>query len=222
MVTAQVFVAETEFKNQESFRGHLASAYLPAVAGDGLSVADMLRLEAKLAIESIEAAAIWIADTESLETKIMLGTQCGVHARQYELLADHLSALGLAAGSYDPRQGGYSKLFAFLRALQTNEERIAAGLLTLGGAAVARLTALRAVCAERGETATDELLRDRLIPDEQRRADEGRERLGLLATSEESQARSRRAVFKTVELLGELYEPGALRRMLGRRASAAR
>jgi hypothetical protein len=58
MVTADGFVAETDFKNQESFRGLVASSYLPAAAGDGATVADMLRLEAKLAIESIEAVAI--------------------------------------------------------------------------------------------------------------------------------------------------------------------
>ncbi len=216
MVSADVFVTETDFKNQESFRGLVASGYLPAVAGDAASVADMLRFEAKFAIESIEAAAIWIADTESLEMKIVLGAQCGVHTRQYERLQERLSGLGLAPGSYDPRQGGYSKLFAFLRSLQTSEERVAAGLLTLGGAAVARLGALLAVCGERGDEATAELLRNGMIPDEQRRADEGRERLVLLATAEDSQARARRAVFKTIELLGELYEPGALRRALGR------
>jgi hypothetical protein len=216
MVSADLFVTETDFKNQESFRGLVASAYLPAVAGDTASVADMLRFEAKFAIESIEAAAIWIVDTESLEMKMVLGAQCGVHARQYERLQERLSGLGLAPGSYDPRQGGYSKLFAFLRSLQTSEERVAAGLLTLGGAAVARLGALLAVCGERGDDATAEFLRSGMIPDEQRRADEGRERLVLLATAEDSQARARRAVFKTIELLGELYEPGALRRALGR------
>lgn len=52
MVTADVFVAETELKNQESFRGLMASAYLPALAGEATSVEDMLRLESKFAIES--------------------------------------------------------------------------------------------------------------------------------------------------------------------------
>ncbi len=160
MVNADVFVAELEFKNQESFRGLVASGYLPALAGDGASVADMLRLETKFAIEFIEAAAIWIADSESLEMKILLGTQCGVHARQYQRLQDRLSALGLAPGSYDPRQGGYSKLFAFLRSLQTSEERAATGLLTLGGSAVARLSALAAVCEEKGDADTKVLLRE--------------------------------------------------------------
>jgi len=216
MVSADVFVTETESKNQESLRGLVVSGYLPALAGDAMSIADMLRLEAKLAIEAIEANAIWIADTESLEMKMILGTQCGAHAREYRKLQDRLSALGLAPGSYDPRQGGYSKLFAFLRSLQTNEERAAAGLMTLGSAAVARLEALLVVCAERADGETGELLRDGLIPDEQRRADDGRDRLVLLATAEDSQARARRAIHKTIELLGEVYEPGALRRVLGR------
>ncbi len=218
MVNADVFVAELEFKNQESFRGLVASGYLPVMAGDGTSVADMLRLETKFAIESIEAAAIWIANTESLEMKILLGSQCGIHARHYQKLQDRLSVLGLAPGSYDPRQGGYSKLFAFLRSLQTSEERAASGLLTLGGSAVARLGALLAVCEERGDEDTVNLLRSELIPDEQHRADEGRDRLVLLVTAEDSQARARRAIYKTIELLGELYEPGALRRVLGRAA----
>ena len=218
MVNADVFIAELEFKNQESFRGLVASGYLPALAGDGASVADMLRLETKFAIEFIEASAIWIADSESLEMKILLGTQCGVHARQYQRLQDRLSALGLAPGSYDPRQGGYSKLFAFLRSLQTSEERAATGLLTLGGSAVARQSALAAVCEDKGDGDTRDLLRHELIPDEQRRSDEGRDRLVLLTTADDSQARVRRSIYKTIELLGELYEPGALKRVLGRAA----
>ena len=217
MVTADVFVSELEFKNQESFRGLVASGYLPALAGDGASVADMLRLESKFAIEFIEAAAIWIADTESLEMKILLGTQCGVHARQYQRLQDRLSALGLAPGSYDPRQGGYSKLFAFLRSLQTSEERAATGLLTLGGCGGGQARRAGRQFAKSGATATRGICcSDELIPDEQRRADEGRDRLVLVATAEDSQARARRAIYKTIELLGELYEPGALRRVLGR------
>lgn len=215
MVTADAFVSELEFKNQESFRGLMASGYLPAVS-DGAGVTDLLRLELKLAIEFIEAAAIWTVDSESLEMKILLGRQCGVYARHYQLLQDRLSVLGLAPGSYDPRQGGYSKLFAFLRSLQTAEERLATGLLTLGGATVTRLEALASICEQNGDTETRDLLRGDLIPDEHRRTDEGRERLILVATAEDSQARARRAIFKTIELLGEILEPGALRRLLGR------
>jgi hypothetical protein len=136
--------------------------------------------------------------------------------RQFHTLQERLSTLGLAPGSYDPRQGGYSKLFAFLRSLQTNEERAAAGLLTLGGAAVARLEALLSVCEAKGDIDTAALLRSDLLPDEHRRVEEGRDRLVLLATVEDTQARARRAVYKTVELLGDMFEPTALRRSLGR------
>jgi hypothetical protein len=216
MVTSDTFVADIEFKNQESFRGLLASGYLPALAADGATLADMLRLESKLAIESLEAAAIWIVDSESLEMKILLGTQCGAYARQFHQLQDRLSALGLAPGSYDPRQGGYSKLFAFLRSMQTSEERAAAGLLTLGGAAVARLEALLSVCEAKGDADTATLIRSDLLPDERRRVDQGRDKLVFLTTAEDSQARARRAIYKTVELLGEIFEPGALRRAFGR------
>lgn len=216
MVNAETFVADLEFKNQESFRGLLASGYLPALAGDGASIADMLRLESKLAIEFIEAAAIWIVDSESLEMKILLGTQCGVHARQFQKMQERLSTLGLAAGSYDPRQGGYSKLFAFLRSLQTSEERAATGLLTLGGASVARLEALLSVCDAKGDAETATLIRSDLLPDEQHRVDQGRDKLVFLTPVDDSQSRARRSIYKTIELLGEIFEPGALRRTLGR------
>lgn len=216
MVNSDTFVSDIEFKNQESFRGLLASGYLPVLAGDGASIADMLRLESKLAIEAIEAAAIWIVDGESLDMKILLARQCGVHAQQFHKIEDRLATLGLAPGSYDPRQGGYSKLFAFLRSLQTNEERAATGLLTLGGAAVTRLEALLSVCESKGDLETAAMIRSELLPDEQRRVDAGRDKLTLLTAVEDSQARARRAVYKTVELLGEIFEPGSLRRTLGR------
>jgi hypothetical protein len=216
MVNPETFVSDIEFKNQESFRGLLASGYLPALAGDGASISDMLRLESKLAIEALEAAAIWIVDSESLEMKILLADQCGVYARQFHKLEERLSALGLAQGSYDPRQGGYSKLFAFLRSLQTSEERAATGLLTLGGAAVARLEALLSVCEAKGDVETAALIRGDLLPDEQHRVEVGREKLAFLTPVEDSQARARRSIYKTVELLGEIFEAGSLRRALGR------
>jgi hypothetical protein len=78
--------------------------------------------------------------------------------------------------------------------------------------------ALMAVCEDKGDGDTRDLLRGELIPDEQRRTDEGRDRLVLLTTAEDSQSRARRAIYKTIELLGELYEPAALKRVLGRAA----
>ena len=70
MVTADAYVSELEFKNQESFRGLLSSRYLPALSGEGVSVAETLRWESKMVIESVEMAALWLADTDSLGLKI--------------------------------------------------------------------------------------------------------------------------------------------------------
>jgi hypothetical protein len=86
----------------------------------------------------------------------------------------------------------------------------------LGGAAVARLEALLSVCEAKGDADTATLIRSDLLPDERRRVDQGRDKLVFLTTAEDSQARARRAIYKTVELLGEIFEPGALRRAFGR------
>ena len=48
MVTADVSVSELEVKNRESFRNLVATRYLPALASEGLSVADTFRWECKM------------------------------------------------------------------------------------------------------------------------------------------------------------------------------
>jgi len=54
MVTADVYVSELEFKNQESFRGLISSRYLPALSSEGVTVAEALRWESKMVVETIE------------------------------------------------------------------------------------------------------------------------------------------------------------------------
>jgi len=216
MVTADVYVSELEFKNQESFRGLVSSRYLPALSSEGVTVTEALRWESKMVVETIEIAALWLADTESLALKLACASYCGDRARHFQLLADRLAALGLASGSYDPRQGGYSRLYGFLRSLQTSEERAAAGFLTLAGMSATRLAALAAFCEDKGDGETARLLRDPILLDEERRVELGRETLVGLVTADETQARARRASYKTVELLTDLYDPAIFRKMGGR------
>jgi len=216
MVTADVYVSELDFKNQESFRGLISSHYLPALNGEGVSVADALRWESKMVVESIETAALWLADSESLGLKLACATYCGDRARHFRLLADRLAALGLAPGSYDPRQGGYSRLFGFMRSLQTSEERAAAGFLTLAGMSAVRLAALASFCEEKADADTARLLRDSILPDEEARVEVGREMLVALVTADETQARARRASYRTVELLTDIFDPAMFRKMSGR------
>jgi hypothetical protein len=216
MVTADVYVSEQEFKNQESFRGLVSSRYLPALSGEGVTVVEALRWESKMVVETIEIAALWLADTDSLALKLDCASYCGDRARHFRLLADRLAALGLAPGSYDPRQGGYSRLYGFLRSLQTSEERAAAGFVALAGMSATRLGALAAFCDDRGDGETARLVRDSILPDEERRVELGRDTLVALVTADDTQARARRASYRVVELLTELYDPAMFRKLSGR------
>jgi hypothetical protein len=215
MVTAEAFVQEMETRNQHSFKS-LLSTYVDLLGKEDLAPTDVLRLEQKSTIEAIEVAALWLADTDSLEVKMDLGAQCGDGSRQYRLLCQRLDALGVDLASLDPRYGGYSKLFAFFRSLQSTEERCAAGALTVRALSVLRLTVAADHCEAKGDPDSAHLLREPLQADHQRHIEIGRRTLVATTATEESQARARRAAFRTIELLGEVWEPGAVRKFLTR------
>lgn len=214
MVAAESFVSELDAKNQPSI-GRVVAALNEGLAKEGVEVGDALRMALKAAIENAEVAALWIPDCDDLQMKLSLAEQCGDGARQCRRLSARLIALG--GGAYDPRDGGYSKLFAFQRSLQTPEERSSAGYVTGKALSVARLGALSAFCASHGDEESAQLLGTDMVADERRYYDEGRQMLITWATTEESQARARRSAYRTLELAGEIVEPLALRRSLGKR-----
>jgi phytoene/squalene synthetase len=215
MTTAEVYVRELEEKNQNQIKKLLAH-YGDILAKEDLSPADVLRLEQKTCIEAIEVSALWLADTDELELKLQLATVCGEGARHIAAMAERLEALGLPPGTYDPRFGGYSKLFAFMRSLQTTEERVSSASLTLRQLTTQRLSLLAAHCEGKGDPETARLLRDVLLPDEDRHVQIGRGILVRVATAEESQARARRAGFRTLELLAEVFDASTMRKFLSR------
>jgi hypothetical protein len=214
MVAADNFVTELDAKNQASIE-RVVTALASGLAKEGFEITDVLRLAIKATIEATEVAALWVADCDDLEMKLSLAEQCGDGARQCRLLTARLSDLGMPG--YNPRDGGYSKLFAFLRSLQTAEERAAAGHVTGKALSMARLRALAAFCAEKGDSETGRLLGEEIVATEQRYYDEGRRMLLAVATSEESQARARRSSYRTLELAGEMAEPLQLRKAMAKR-----
>jgi hypothetical protein len=216
MVAAETFVTELDAKNQASIQ-RVLSALTTGIAPEkeAFEVPDVLRLCIKVAMESAEVAALWVTDSADLEMKLSLAEQCGDGARQVRRLVARLGALGVT--SYDPRDGGYSKLFAFLRSLQTPEERSSAGYLTGKALSVARLGTLADFCAEKGDTETARLLDDEILTQERRYYEEGRQALVSHAVNEESQARARRAAYRTLELATEMVEPLQLRKLTQRR-----
>jgi hypothetical protein len=215
MITAETFVAELDAKNRASIE-RLIGPLVTGVVKESFEVPDVLRLVLKACIEAAEVAALWMADCDDLPMKLLLAEQCGDGAKHYRLIVARLEALGAAAG-YDPRDGGYSKVFAFLRSLQTPEERSSAGHLTLKALSLARLSVLASFCEEKGDAESAQLLRDQLSAQDSRYYEEGRRALGLSASAEESQARARRAAYRTLELAAEMHEPMQLRKILLKR-----
>jgi hypothetical protein len=214
MVAADSFVAELDSKNQTSIE-RVVTSLAAGIAKESFEVTDILRLAVKATIEATEVAALWVSDCDDLEMKLSLAEQCGDGARQCRLLAARLTDLGMPG--YNPRDGGYSKLFAFLRSLQTAEERSAAGHVTGKALSMARLRALAAFCAEKGDSETARLLGEELMATERRYYDEGKRMLLSVATNEESQARARRSSYRTLELATEMVEPLQLRKAMAKR-----
>ena len=216
MVTADNFVTELDAKNHVSIERLIASL-VSGVAKEAFEVPDVLRLILKAAIEAAEVAALWMSDCDDLEMKLLLAEQCGEGASQYRQISARLAALGADVAGYDPRHGGYSKVFAFLRSLQTPEERSSAGHVTAKAFSMARLETMGALCESKGDADSAQLLRGELTTGERRYYDEGKRILSIAAATEESQARGRRAAYRTLELSADMHEPIQLRKILLKR-----
>lgn len=214
MVDAATFVTELEGKHQESYR-QVVSAYIASLTKEGLSVTDALKLELRAVVEAIEVSALWLPDSDQLKMKVALANRCGECARHFQVISERLSGLGIIEGSFDPRHGGYSKLFAFFRSLQTGEERSAAGFVTMGSLSLLRFEAMAQFC-EATDPETAALYRGNLAEDERRHVNAGRQLLIGAAATEESQARARRSTYRTIELVAEVQEASLLRKFLQR------
>jgi hypothetical protein len=214
MPAADTFVTELDAKNQASIQ-RVVDALSAGLAKETFEVEGILRLVIKSTMEAAEVAALWVSDCEDLEMKLSLAEQCGDGARQCRQVAARLAELGLTA--YDPRDGGYSKLFAFLRSLQTPEERSAAGYVTAKSLSIARLQALMTFCSDKGDGETARLLGEGILTHERRYYEDGKRLLAQVALNEESQARGRRSAYRTLELATEMVEPLQLRKLLPRR-----
>jgi hypothetical protein len=214
MAASETFVAELDAKNHTSIQ-RVIDALLTGISKEAFEVTDVLRLIIKSTIEAAEVAALWVSDCDDLEMKLSLAEQCGDGARQCRQVALRLAELGTPA--YDPREGGYSKLFAFLRSLQTAEERSAAGYVTAKALSIARLQTLATFCADRQDPTSARLLAEDILAGERRYYEEGKLLLAAAATNEESQARGRRSAYRTLELATEMVEPLQLRKLLPKR-----
>jgi hypothetical protein len=216
MPDARTFVTEFQAKNQAAAE-RLVSAFRGAIEKESFEVVDLLRLLSKSALETAEVAALWLVDCDDLALKIALCSICGDRARQLRALGARLKDLAGGQPQPDPRDGGYSKLFGYLRGLQTTEERAGAGLVTAGGFSLLKLAASAERLSALGDAETRALFEGQLVDDERVAIEAGLAALTAAAQDEESQARARRAGFRTMDLIAETIEPLQLRKAVGKK-----
>lgn len=183
-------------------------------AGDApqeLTVERLLRIALKNELEATEVAAIWMTSTTELDAKLAFARQVGDEARHYRLIVERLKALGVDADHIDPREGGYSPLFEYLRQLQSTTARVAAGQFTREGIALVRNQCFIDFCEGRGDRETASLYRDNIQPDEQHHHELGRMLVSRYAVTENEQQVARQAAQRTLELAEEIQEMARLK-----------
>lgn len=214
-MTGEQFVAALAEENRVALE-HLARLSAAGEAPESLTIVRLLRVALKNELEASELAAIWIPTTPELDVKLALARQAGDEAKHYRLISDRLVSLGVDAETIDPREGGYSRLFDYLRQLPTTPERVAAGQFTREGIALVRNQCFIEFCESRGDLDTATLYRDTIQKDEQHHHELGRRLLARYAVSEGSQRRAREAARRTLELAEEIQELARLKAGISR------
>jgi uncharacterized ferritin-like protein (DUF455 family) len=176
-----------------------------------LTIERLLQVALKNELEASELAALWMSTTSELDVKLAFARQAGDEAKHYRLIAERLKSLGVDADRIDPREGGYSPLFEYLRQLQSTAARVAAGQFTREGIALVRNQCFIDFCESRGDQETAALYRDIIQPDERHHHELGRQLLARYATTENEQQVARQASQRTLELAEEIQEMARLK-----------
>ena len=209
-LSADEFVAKLEDENHAALErlGDLSRAGEPPEA---LTVQRLLRVALKNEFEASELAAIWMASTAEFDIKMALARQVGDEARHYRLIAERLTLLGVDAKGIDPREGGNSPLFEYLKTVEGAAARVAAGQFTREGIALVRNQCFIEFCESAGDPETAALYRDTIQPDEQHHHELGRALLTIYGGNNEAQNQARQAARRTIELAEEIQEMARLK-----------
>ena len=207
---SQEFVARLD-EQIGAILSRLGQMSAAGTASETLTVERLLRLALKNELEATELAAIWLATTQELDVKLALARQCGDEAKHYRMIAERLEAMGVDAAGIDPRVGGYSPLFEFLRSLESTPARVAAGQFTREGLALVRNQAFIEFCEARGDHETAALYREVIQPDEQHHHELGRRLLLRYAITVADQQVAHDAARRTLELAEEVQETARMK-----------
>jgi uncharacterized ferritin-like protein (DUF455 family) len=210
VMTGEEFVASLAEENRASLErlGQLSAA---GEVPQELTIDRLLRVALKNELEATEVAAGWMSTTSELDVKLAFARQAGDEAKHYRLIAERLKALGVDADKLDPRDGGYSSLFEYLRQLQSTVARVAAAQFTRESIALVRNQCFIEFAEARGDAETAALYREIIQPDEKHHHELGRLLLARYAVTENEQQVARQAAARTLELAEEIQEMARLK-----------
>ena len=214
-MTGEEFVLAMDAENQEAL-DRLARLSTAGEAAETLTIERLLRVALKNELEATEVAAVWMGTTSELDVKLAFARQVGDEVKHYRLISERLQSLGVDASRIDPREGGYSALFEYLRQLQSTVARIAAGQFTREGIALVRNQCFIEYAESVGDKDTAALYRDLIQKDERHHHELGRQLLARYATTHDEQQIARQAARRTLELAEEVQEMARIKAGISR------
>ena len=159
-----------------------------------------LKVALKNELEAAELAAYWIPSTPEVDVKLALARQAGDEARHYHLIEKHLGSMGVDLAGFNPAAEGYGPMYTLLRGFDSTVERLAGAHFTREALALKKNEQFMEFCERSGEKGTAELYREHIQPDEGWHVDIGHRFLTRYASSEQDQAKARRAVEAVLDL----------------------
>lgn len=197
---ASAFVTELEAWKTERLAA-IVDAGRTAIgesAGAGTDARRLLHIALANEISVSELAAAWIPSTPEVDVKIAFARQAGDEAGHFQLVADRLRALGVDVDAFTPPAA--NPMFAYMTALPTTVERIAAGLFTLESIAYGVNHNFMTLCAQRGDDDTVRIYRDHIQPDERAHQELGQHLLAKYAITADQQTAARTVVARVLDL----------------------
>jgi 1,2-phenylacetyl-CoA epoxidase catalytic subunit len=196
---ANSFISQLKSENER----YLSKLSDPPAASGAADLAPLLKIALKNEMEAAEIAAEWIATTPELDAKLALALHAGDEARHYQVVAQHVRALGISLENFNPLEPP-SPVLTYLRTLATTPERIAAALVAREAMGGRRNTQFLAFLESAGQHELAKLYRDVINPDEERHHLAGCELLARLAVTGEAQAAARLAAQRLLEIGDEV------------------
>ena len=169
-------------------------------SADRSEVVRRLKVALKNELEAAELAAYWIPSTPEVDVKLALARQAGDEARHYHLIEKHLGSMGVDLAGFNPAAEGYGPMYTLLRGFDSTVERLAGAHFTREALALKKNEQFMEFCERSGENGTAELYREHIQPDEGWHVDIGHRFLTRYASSEQEQAKARRAVEAVLDL----------------------